>query len=144
MSDGSLIFDTKLNSDGLKKGLSEIGKIAGKSFAAISAGVTAAGGAALLAGSNFETSFSKASTLFGDVSVDTENLNKKILEMSSASGVAATELNETLYSAMSAGVPVTEDMGDCLDAVQQAVKLSKGGFTDSAKAIDVMTTASNA
>lgn len=144
MSDGSLIFDTKLNSDGLKKGLSEIGKIAGKSFAAISAGVTAAGGAALLAGSNFETSFSKASTLFGDVSVDTENLNKKILEMSSTSGVAATELNETLYSAMSAGVPVTEDMGDCLDAVQQAVKLSKGGFTDSAKAIDVMTTASNA
>ena len=59
------------------------------------------------AAGSFETSMAKASTLFGDVNVDTENLDKKMLELSSATGLAADELGGALYSALSAGIPVT-------------------------------------
>ena len=95
-------------------------------------------------GSSFETSFSKASTLFGDVSVDTDNLKSKIADMSKQTGISAEELNETLYQAMSAGIPVTEDMGTALAAVQTAAKLSVGGFTSSSTAMSGLTTAINA
>ena len=95
-------------------------------------------------GSCFETSFSKASTLFGDVSVDTVNLKNKIAEMSKQTGISAEELNETLYQAMSAGIPVTEDMATALSAVQTAAKLSVGGFTSSSTAMSGLTTAINA
>lgn len=144
MADGSLLFDTKLDSSGITKGLSNIGSMVTKSVAAIGAGLTVAGGAAIKMGSEFETSFAKASTLFGDVSVDTDNLNKKILEMSSVSGTAASELNETLYQAMSAGIPVTEDMSEALGAVDTANKLSVGGYTSAATAMGALTTAINA
>ncbi len=149
--DGSLNFDTKIDSSGFQNGLNSIGGLAKKGFAvtgkvlgAAATGITKLGGAAIKVGSDFETSFTKASTLFGDIAVDTDNLNAKILEMSSASGTAATELNETLYQAMSAGIPVTEDMKDALNAVDVANKLSVGGYTSASTAMGALTTAINA
>ncbi len=151
LADGSLLFDTKVDTSGLKNALSGIGGIASSAFgiaskavAAVSAGLGAGAAACVKFGSEFETSFAKASTLFGDVAVDTDNLNKKILEMSSSSGVAASDLNETLYQAMSAGIPVTEDMAEALNAVEVANKLAVGGYTSSATAMSGLTTAINA
>lgn len=149
--DGSLLFDTKVDASGLKNALSGVGGIASSAFgiaskavAAVSAGLGAGAAASVKFGSEFETSFAKASTLFGDVAVDTDNLNKKILEMSNSSGVAASDLNETLYQAMSAGIPVTEDMAEALNAVEVANKLAVGGYTSSATAMSGLTTAINA
>lgn len=151
LADGSLLFDTKVDTSGLKNALSGIGGIASSAFgiaskavAAVSAGLGAGAAASVKFGSEFETSFAKASTLFGDVAVDTDNLNKKILEMSSSSGVAASDLNETLYQAMSAGIPVTEDMAEALNAVEVANKLAVGGYTSSATAMKSLTGAINA
>lgn len=150
-NDGTLNFNTKIDSSGFQKGLDGIGSVAKKGLAVTSkvlgvaaTAVTALGGAAIKAGSDFETSFTKASTLFGDVAVNTDNLNTKILEMSSVSGTAATELNETLYQAMSAGIPVTENMEDALKAVDTANKLSIGGYTSASTAMGALTTAINA
>lgn len=138
MADGSLIFDTKTDTSGLDSiGKSLKGVISGLGLAAVAKQVEDLG-------STFETSFAKASTLFGDVSVDTANLNKKIVEMSASSGTAASELNESLYQAMSAGIPVTEDMAECLGAVDVANKLSIGGYTDASTAMGALTTAINA
>lgn len=78
----------------------------------------------------FEHSLAKASTLFGDVEVDTENLSKKIIELSSATGQAASSIGNSLYNALSAGVEVTEDMGTAMDFLESATKLSVAGFTD--------------
>ena len=107
MADGSLLFDTKLDETGIESGLSSLKKTIaalgiGKMLKDVSQQVWEVG-------SSFETSFSKASTLFGDVSVDTDNLKSKIADMSKQTGISAEELNETLYQAMSAGIPVTED-----------------------------------
>lgn len=116
------IIKGHLISDTIKAGISAVGegiKALGKAFVD---SVQAAG--------NFETSMAKASTLFGDVNVDTENLNKKMLELSSATGLAADELGGALYSALSAGIPVTEDMGEATAFLETAAKLAKAGFTD--------------
>ena len=142
MADGSLLFDTKLDETGIESGLSSLKKTIaalgiGKMLKDVSQQVWEVG-------SSFETSFSKASTLFGDVSVDTDNLKSKIVDMSKQTGISAEELNETLYQAMSAGIPVTEYMGTALAAVQTAAKLSVGGFTSSSTAMSGLTTAINA
>ena len=142
MADGSLLFDTKLDETGIESGLSSLKKTIaalgiGKMLKDVSQQVWEVG-------SSFETSFSKASTLFGDVSVDTDNLKSKIVDMSKQTGISAEELNETLYQAMSAGIPVTEDMGTALAAVQTAAKLSVGGFTSSSTAMSGLTTTINA
>lgn len=142
MADGSLLFDTKLDETGIESGLSSLKK----TIAALGIGKMLKDVSQQIweVGSSFETSFSKASTLFGDVSVDTDNLKSKIADMSKQTGISAEELNETLYQAMSAGIPVTEDMGTALAAVQTAAKLSVGGFTSSSTAMSGLTTAINA
>lgn len=116
------IIKGNLIADAIKTGLSAVAegvKAIGKAFAD---SVQAAG--------NFETSMAKASTLFGDVNVDTENLNKKMLDLSNSTGIAADELGGALYSALSAGIPVTEDMGEATAFLETAAKLAKSGFTD--------------
>lgn len=115
--------------------LKRASETAKKSFAAVGVAVAAAAASVVKFGSEFEQSAAKASTLFGDVAVDTENLNKKMLSLSTSVGVAATELNEGLYSALSAGVPVTEDMAGALDMLEQSAKLAMAGFTDTDTAI---------
>lgn len=142
MADGSLLFDTKLDESGLNSGLSSLKR----TIAALGIGkmLKDVSDQVWNVGSSFETSFSKASTLFGDVSVDTVNLKNKIADMSKQTGISAEELNETLYQAMSAGIPVTEDMGTALSAVETAAKLSVGGFTSSSTAMSGLTTAINA
>lgn len=145
LSDGGKItIKTGLDNSGIEKDLAAMSSLIKGSTAVIGAAMAAATTAVVGFGSAYETSMAKASTLFGDVAVDTENLNGKILKLSGSSGKAATELNETLYQALSAGVPVTEDMGLALNAVETASKLATSGFTTSASAIDVMTTAANA
>ncbi len=51
-----------------------------------------------------------------------------------------SDLSEAVYSALSASV----DEDSAVDFTQSAVKLAKGGFTDTATAVDVLTTAINA
>lgn len=143
-NDGTVKIGTELDDSGLKKGLEGLGGFAQKGFSvlkgaasmtaqaigATSAAIASAGAASVAAGAQFETSFAKASTLFGDVAVDSENLKSKILDISDATGVTADELNESLYSALSAGVPVTEDMGEATAFLESSAKLAKAGFTD--------------
>ena len=109
---------------------SKLGSIAKSAAVAIGAAFVAAGAAAFKFGTDFESAVAKASTLFGDVAVDTENLQSKLLELSDASGVAAADLGNTLYNALSAGIPATEDMGSALAFLEANTRLAKAGFTD--------------
>lgn len=97
----------------------------------------AASNAVSMAMSN-ETAFAKASTLLsGD---DLTKYFEGLIEMSNRTGVAFTDLAESMYSALSAGVP----QDNVLEFVENTVNLSKGGFTQTATAIDIVTTALNA
>jgi TP901 family phage tail tape measure protein len=152
MSDGKVIYevradDSKLDSDldganqKVEKGSGKLAKTAVAASATIAIAATTA---AVKFGTEFEDSFAKASTLFGDVEVDVDNLQSKILELSTESGVAATELNEGLYSALSAGVPITEDSAEALAFLESSAKLAKAGFTDVDTAISATAKTLNA
>ena len=54
---------------------------------------------------------SAAALAFANV-VSLEGLEDQILDLSKTSGVTADVLNESLYQALSAGVPITEDGGE--------------------------------
>ena len=95
-------------------------------------------------GSSFQDKMAKASTLFGDVEVDTDNLQAKILELSGSTGIAADEIGEALYNALSAGVPVTEDMAEAMDFLTKSTHLSKAGFTDTDTAMSATLSVMNA
>ena len=51
----------------------------------------------------FEESLAKVSTLFGDVNVDMDKLASNVIKVSSETGLLAKDINEALYSALSAG-----------------------------------------
>lgn len=87
-------------------------------------------GQAVAKASEFEQSMAATSTMFGLVAVDTQNLNDKILNLSSSTGIAAAELNSALYNALSSGIPVTEDMAGAMDFMTKSTRLAKAGFTD--------------
>ena len=91
-----------------------------------------------------DSTTAKASTLYDEQTVDVENLNDEILDLSSASGISADALNEGLYQALSAGIPITGDATEMTNFLQVAIKTSVGGFTDLTTAVDVLTTVINA
>lgn len=84
-----------------------------------------------------ETAFAKASTL---LTGDLEQFRSGLEEISNRTGVTFADLAESMYSALSAGVA----QDNVLEFVENSVNLAKGGFTETATAIDVVTTALNA
>lgn len=85
-----------------------------------------------------ETAFAKVSTMLKGE--DLEKYYQGLIDISNRTGVAFTDLAESMYSALSASVP----QDNVLSFVENTVNLSKGGFTQTATAIDVVTTALNA
>ena len=66
--------------------------------------------------------------------------SSEIMELSNRTGAAASDLNEALYSAISAGA----DTAHATELVETAVKAARGGFTDTETAVDGLTSALNA
>ena len=75
---------------------------------------------------SFESSMQKVKTLFTGTDEQFSELSDEILEISSATGLAADGLAEAAYSAESAGVPM-EMLGTML---QSSAELAAAGFTD--------------
>jgi len=155
MADGKVTYevradDSKLSSDldsannKVKGSSSKFAGAAKTAAVGITGTLVATGVAAVKFGTDFETSMTKASTLMEGTNVDMDALEKNMLALSDATGVAATELGEGLYTALSAGVPVTEDMGEAMKFMESSTKLAKAGFTDIDTAISATAKTLNA
>ena len=136
-ADGSVVIEIRGDDKEFKASLGSLGSVASSALKGVATAVTAAtaavGGlatAAATVGAEFEASLAGTSTMFGDVEVDTEGLTDKILTLSNASGLAASDISNSLYNALSAGIPVTEDMGDAMEYMESCTKLAAAGFTD--------------
>lgn len=108
------------------------------------AGISAAS-AGLLTGtakiaSNFEDAMAKVSTIADETVVSMDDMKSAIMELSNETGIASTDIAENVYNAISAG----QDTADAVNFVKNATTLAKAGFTDSAAATDLLTTALNA
>ena len=94
---------------------------------------------ALHAAESYETGLAKIRSIAG-ASYDLEKAKDELLNLSVAYGVTTEDLAEATYQAMSASV----DAADATRFVEQATKLARGGFLDTTKAVDVLTTTINA
>ena len=132
--------------DRISKKLSSVTK-AGEKLSKIGTAMTAgltvplisAGTAATKMAVDYESSFAKVSTLLDANVVNYQEYKNQLLDASSESKIAIDEFSEAVYSSISAGVDQTKAISFTTDAM----KLAKGGFTDGAKAVDVLTTAIN-
>ena len=142
MYDGEIRINTKIDTAELDKGVNDVQSKLSHSIKGLSSIVKGAGLAVSFAGiaqgiskvaeatEALEDSIRKASTLFGDVAVDIDNLRNRILQLSSETGVAASEIGNALYEALSSGVPATEDMAEAMEFLRSSADAAKGGFAD--------------
>lgn len=105
----------------------------------LTAGIVGAGTAGVKMSIDFEKSFAKVSTLLDEGSVDFGKYKDGIVNSSREMGVSVGEFSEAVYQSISAGV----DQADAIKFTSDAVKLAKGGFTETATAVDLMTTIMN-
>ena len=88
---------------------------------------------------SFDKSFSKVQTIADTTNISVDELKNGIKDLSTETGKSVNELNEALYQAISAGADTTH----ATELVEVAVKSAKGGFTDTATAVDGLTTVLN-
>lgn len=105
---------------------------------------TAAMGAGAVAaynlGTAYETSLAKVSTMVDASLITMDELSGQVMSLSNTTGEGASELNEAVYQALSAGAKSDQ----VVDLVGTAVKAAKGGFTDTTTAVDGLTSTLNA
>ena len=104
------------------------------------AGIGKALQSAFKSGSQFETAVAKVATIADTGSVSIGTLRNQITAMSGETGVAAGDIAEAAYQAISAG----QKTENAVAFAGQATKLAAAGFTSSASAVDILTTALNA
>ena len=112
----------------------------GNKLMPISAATAAAGAATVKMAWDFEDSMAKVSTIADTTEVPLEDLQAAILELSDESGIAAGEIAENVYNAISAG----QKTGDAVNFVRHATDLARAGFVDSGNSLDLLTTIMNA
>ena len=146
-NDGTLNFDTKIDSSGFNKGLKGIGSVAKAGIGltttvlkGATAGLTALGGAAIKVGSDFEAGMSQVQAISGASGEDLEKLKNKAKEMGATTKFSATESAEALNYMAMAGWK-TKDM---LGGLEGVMNLAAASGEDLATASDIVTDAMTA
>lgn len=146
------------SADGISGKLAEVmggeaaaaGKISGKGLGSalvrtLTKVVAAAGigkmlQSAFTGGTAFESAMAKVGTIADTAKVPLESLSSQVLQVSGDMHIGANEIAEAAYQAISAG----QDTGNAVAFAGQASMLATAGFTSSASAVDILTTALNA
>lgn len=89
--------------------------------------------------SDFEDGIAKVSTIADTSVMSLDAIRSSTIDLSNQLGVAVTDISEAQYSAISAGAATEQS----LDLVGVAIKAAKAGFTDTATAVDGLTTVYN-
>ena len=107
--------------------------------AATAAALISVGSAAITASSQFESSFAKTQTIMDTAVMSASDMRGEILDLSRDSAMAATDVSEAVYQAISGSVATQ----DATAFVSQANQLAVAGFTSLTNATDVLTTTLN-
>ena len=92
------------------------------------------------AAASYETAFAKASTLMTGTKEDLQGISDDILRVSNETGIAAGEVAESVYSAISAGIA----QEDAVAFAGKSAKLAAAGFTDVDTALSTVAKTLNA
>lgn len=107
---------------------------------AVSASLIAATKAAVDYAGAFDTAFAKTQTIMDENAVSAREMRDSVLDLSAATGMAATDVSEAVYQAISGSVATAEAVG----FVDRANRLAVAGFTELTNATDILTTVLNA
>lgn len=166
VADGRVIIEAILDTANVSKNVSGLGKeLSGISWKNIAEGdskaqalsgafksagtactmsftapIVAAGGAFAGMSMDFDNAMAKVSTIADTSEVPLDDLRASILDLSDDTGIAASDIADNVYNAISAG----QSTGDAVNFVSNAAKLATAGFTDSASALDILSTTMNA
>ena len=112
---------------------------AGNKLMPVTAAITGLGVATGKMATDFEDSMAKVSTIADETEVPIDEMKNAILDLSNETGIAAGDIAENVYNAISAG----QKTGDAVEFVGNAAKLAKAGFAESGDALDLLTTIMN-
>ena len=142
--DGTLKFDTSIDSKGFQSGIDGIGSIAEKGLKATGAilagtatAIGAIGAASVKVGSDFEASMSKVAAISGATGDDLKALTDKAKEMGATTKFSASESANALQYMAMAGWK-TEDM---LNGLEGIMNLAAASGEDLATTSDIVTDA---
>ena len=142
--DFSVTGNTKLDTSGFTQGVSSMTVAAGTLIADLvktaSSQLTNLAQSAIRNGSVYETSLAKVGTIADLGKLSIQKLGSQITDTSNTMGIAATDIAEATYQAISAG----QDTANAVEFAGQAAKLATAGFTSTTSAVDILTTALNA
>ena len=121
------VLDPESKSAGMTAGGNIASELTGKlKTALVGLGIGKIISDSISSGMEFESSMTKASTLFSGTTEEFQGLQAEILSISKETGVAASQLAEAAYSAESASAPM-QNLGSMIEA---SSKLATAGFTD--------------
>lgn len=113
---------------------------AGNALLPVTAAVGALGVASSKMALDFEDAMAKVYTIADEAEVPLEQMEQEILNLSDQTGIAAGEIANNVYDAISAG----QKTGDAVNFVTESTKLAKAGFAEAGQSLDVLTTILNA
>ena len=142
--DFSVTGNTQLDTSGFTKSLGSMTVAAGNLIADLvktaSSQLMNLAQSAIQTGSLYETSLAKVGTIADLGKLSIQQLGDQITATSNSMGIAATDIAEATYQAISAG----QDTSNAVAFAGQAAKLATAGFTSTTSAVDILTTALNA
>ena len=145
--DGTLKFDTSIDSSGFQAGLSKLSGLASgaiKATTAILGGAATAvagiGTAAIKVGSDFEAGMSKVQSISGASATEIQQLAEKAKEMGAKTKFSATESAEAFQYMAMAGWKT----GDMLNSIEGIMNLAAASGEDLATTSDIVTDAMTA
>lgn len=140
---GNKVQDTgdKIKETGEKseKAQKSVAKLAA-SYTAAGAALIAVGSAAVNVSTQFGSAFAKTQTIMDTTEMSVADMREEVLALSDTSGMAATNVSEAVYQAISGSVATA----DAAAFVDKANQLAISGFTSLTNATDVLTTSLNA
>ena len=127
----------------MRKNIESAGKaiadVGSKMTASVTMPILGAGVACGKMASDFENGIAKVSTIADTSVMSLDAIRSSTIDLSNQLGVSVTDISEAQYSAISAGAATEKS----LRLVGTAVKAAKAGFTDTATAVDGLTTVYN-
>lgn len=132
--------DTNAFGDKLKNGLSKVAKVGAAGMAAATAAVTAFGGSAIKAGSEFDSSMSQVAATMGTTVDEIGNLRDFAMEMGAKTAFSARQAADALNYMALAGYDAEESM----QALPNVLNLAAAGGIELAAASDMVTDAQSA
>ena len=134
-TDGSLLFDTKIDTKDFESGINKIKSTATKGFAAVGASAAAGIGTAIKLGSDFEEAMSSVSAISMATADEYEMLSSAARKMGEETKYSATQAANALEYLSLAGYSAEESV----EALPKVLNLAAAGGMDLAYASDLLT-----